>query len=152
MDWTRDWTVGLDSQKVALVILKHQTLLEHLHDMNGIRGGDRDSISGSSSSPFCQSMCANDALNRLIPILKWSEEKNPRIIIGLQNRQAESRNRSASQTWQEHRAVQEAANWLYVPLSVQEFASNDHHVFLEVFVRSWMNLHRNEVKLVVDGI
>ena len=38
VDWTRDWTVGLDSQKVALIILKHQTLLKYLHDMNGIRG------------------------------------------------------------------------------------------------------------------
>ena len=30
--------LGLDSQKVVLIILKHQTLLEYLHDMNGIQG------------------------------------------------------------------------------------------------------------------
>ena len=37
-DWTRDWTVGLDSQKVVLIILKHQNTTKYLHDMNGIRG------------------------------------------------------------------------------------------------------------------
>ena len=38
VEWTRDWTVGLDSQKVALIILKHQNTTKYLHDMNGIRG------------------------------------------------------------------------------------------------------------------
>ena len=33
-----DWTVGLDSQKVALIILKHQNTTKYLHDMNCIWG------------------------------------------------------------------------------------------------------------------
>ena len=44
--------------------------------------------------------------------------------------------------------VQEAAKIMVVPLGIREFASNDHHVFLEVVVRSWTNSHRNEVELV----
>ena len=38
LDSGLDCGTGLDSQKVALIILKHQTLLKYLHDMNGIRG------------------------------------------------------------------------------------------------------------------
>ena len=46
--------------------------------------------------------------------------------------------------------VQEAAaNLLYHALGVREFASNDHHVFLEVVIKSWTNSHRNEVELVM---
>ena len=40
---------------------------------------------------------------------------------------------------------------MVVPLGIREFASNDRHVFLEVVVRSWTNLHRNEVELVLHG-
>ena len=40
---------------------------------------------------------------------------------------------------------------MVVTLGIREFASNDRHVFLEVVVRSWTNLHRNEVELVLHG-
>ena len=40
---------------------------------------------------------------------------------------------------------------MVVTLGIREFASNDHHVFLKVVIRSWTNSHRNEVELVLHG-